>query len=103
MNHFTNKRGYNAIRAASPWHFRAAKPPGDHEFGAYFTTLAPETPYLALRLGIPKTKTEFLFSFIDRGDLRPMDNDRGDFIFYSSHDYDVEENRQRYNGRSDES
>ncbi len=38
MNHFTNRAGFNAINANQPWRFRAVQPPGDHPFGAYFTT-----------------------------------------------------------------
>lgn len=102
MNHFTDRDGYNAIRAVSPWHFRASQPPGDHPFGAYFTTLEPGTPNLAKRLLIPKRKIEYLFSFDDLGDLKPLRGGRGEFIFYSPQDYDVDEGRQRYCGTADE-
>jgi len=97
MNHFTDKDGYNGIRASSPWHFRASQPPVrlHHPFGAYFTTLPPHTKNLAKRLGIPKRKTEYIFSFDDIGDLTPLDNDRGEWIFYSPVDYDVDRKRQR--------
>ena len=108
MNHFSDKEGYNGIVATSTWRFRASQPPGDHPFGAYFTTLAPDTPNLAKRLGIPKRKLEYLFSFEDRGDLRPLQNKRGRlnkrgrWIFYSPQDYYVEEERQVYSGRTDQ-
>ena len=98
MNHYTNKTGYNSIRAASPWHFRASQPPGDHPFGAYFTTLPPDHPKLARKLRIPKAKCEYLFSFVDLGDLLRLDGDRGDWIFYAPQDYDVEKVRQTYSG-----
>lgn len=100
MNHFTNKRGYNGIRADRTWHFKASRPPGDRAFGAYFTTLPPDTPRLAVRLGIPKEKLEFLFSFVEAGDLKPIPGDRGKWIFFSDRDYFVEEARQVYSGES---
>jgi hypothetical protein len=103
MNHFTDQKGYNGIRASVTWHFKASQPPGDHPFGAYFTTLPPTTPKLAKRLGIPRAKLEYLFSFEDVGDLHPIEGDRGRWIFYSAQDYDVEKARQHYCGRSDES
>ena len=94
MNHYTDKNGYNAIRAASPWRFLARKPPGDHPRGAYFTTLQPGTPNLARKLFIPRRKTEYVFPFVDRGDLIPLDGGRGAFIFRSPRDYLVERPRQ---------
>jgi hypothetical protein len=100
MNHFTNREGFNGIRAAPTWHFRASQPPGERPFGAYFTTLAPGARRLAKRLGIPKTKLEFLFSFSGGEDLIPLRGDRGNWIFYSRADYDVVEERQVYHGRA---
>ena len=94
MNHFTNKKGWNAIRARSPWRFLAKKPPSNHLRGAYFTTLEPGVPNLARKLFIPKTKTEYVFPFSDIGDLIPLNGGRGSFIFYSPKDYDVESSRQ---------
>src|SRR5262249_47746018 len=102
MNHFTNRDGYNGIRASSPWRFRANQPPGDHPFGAFFTTLPAGTPNLAKRLGIPKRKLEYLFSFDDQGDLKQLPGDRGEWIYYSSQDYFVEQDRQRFCGKVDE-
>src|SRR5437660_1245920 len=102
MNHYTDQDGYNAIRASSPWRFRASQPPDpkSHPFGAYFTTLPPDTPNLAIRLRIPKRKLEYLFSFVDGGDLIPLDGDRGEWIFYSREDYYVEKDRQLYHGKA---
>jgi hypothetical protein len=104
MHHYSDKDGYNAIGATSPWQFRASQPPGDHPFGAYFTTLPPGTPKLAVRLRIPKSKLEYVFTFIDVGDLTPLRGDRGEWIFYSLTDYFVDEPRQRRDqtGRVDE-
>jgi hypothetical protein len=100
MNHFTDKLGFNAISVSPQWRFVASKPPGDHPFGAYFTTLEPGTMNLALRLRIPKEKTEYVFSFVDRGDLLPIRGGRGKYIFYSPVDYEVEQERQLYAGKA---
>jgi hypothetical protein len=98
MHHYTDRKGYNAIRAVSPWRFVAQKPPGDHPVGAYFTTLSPGTRNLAQRLRVAKDKTEFVFSFTTRGDLIPLRGARGQYIFYSPTDYEVEDSRQLYAG-----
>jgi hypothetical protein len=103
MNHFTDKGGFDAIKAASPWRFRASQPPGNHPFGAYFTTLTAHTPNLAKRLGIPKWKLEYLFSFDDLGDLIPLPGGRGEWILYSPQDYYVVDERQGYHGKAEES
>lgn len=104
MNHYTDKVGYNGIRATPVWRFVAAQPPDpkNHPFGAYFTTLSPDTKNLAIRLGIPRAKIEYLFSLDDTGDLTPLNNDRGEFIFYSPSDYLVEKDRQVYQGKAEE-
>jgi hypothetical protein len=104
VNHFTDRKGYNGIRATSDWRFKASQPPNpaSHPLGAYFTTLPPDTKNLTIRLRIPRAKTEFLFSFADAGDLAPLDGDRGEFIFYSSVDYVVVQDRQVFHGRSDD-
>ncbi len=98
MNHFTNRAGFNAIGSQKDWLFRASQPPADHPRGAYFTTLAPQTPNLAVRLRIPREKLEFVFQFLDAGDLLPLEGGRGSYIFYSPTDYLVVEERQQYNG-----
>lgn len=98
MNHFTDLSGYNGIRAQPIWLFWAAQPPGDHPFGAYFTTLPPGTSNLALRLRIPKSKLQYVFTFADVGDLFPLPGGRGQFIYYSPADYPVEPARQTYEG-----
>jgi len=95
VNHFTNHDGYNSISSQVDWLFKAAKPPGDHPFGAYFTTLDATTPNLAARLRIPREKLAYFFQFRDRpGDLVPLEGGRGRFVFYSPTDYTVEEDRQ---------
>ena len=86
-------------RGAS-WRFLASQPPGSRPFGAYFTAPSARTPNLAKRLGIPKSKLEYVFSFGDRGDLRTLPEGRGAFIFYSPGDYEVEPDRQIYHGKA---
>lgn len=98
--HYTDNDGHNAIGSQPVWVFKAAKPPGDHPFGAYFTTLPPDAAKLALRLRIPRTKLEFVFCFSDRSDLIPLRGGRGHFIFYSPEDYSVNEDRQVASGTS---
>ncbi len=98
MNHFTDLAGYNAIRASVVWRFLALQPRGNHPFGAYFTTLAPGRRHLAQRLRAPKSKVEYVFEFVDAGDLTPLPGGRGRYIFYSPRDYDVAQPRQLYHG-----
>jgi hypothetical protein len=102
LYHYTDKDGYNAIRASSPWHFRAERPPGDHPLGAYFTCQQPSTPKLAKRLQIPVRKLEYVFAFEDKGDLKQLRGDRGKQILYSPEDYYVESERQLYCGKVDD-
>lgn len=98
MNHFTDDGGFKAICSQPDWRFRASQPPGDHPRGAYFTTLAPETPNLAARLRISRAKVAYVFQFVDGGDLKALRGDRGEFIFYSPEDYTVTESRHIHKG-----
>lgn len=98
MDHYTDQTGYQAIRAQIVWLFRAGQPPGNHPFGAYFTTLPRSTPNLAQRLRIPRSKTQFVFEFSDVGDLTSLPGGRGRYIYYSPKDYDVAQPRQQYHG-----
>src|SRR5207248_9227796 len=100
MNHFTDRDGYNGIVAQPTWVFKASQPPGDHPVGAYFTTLGPETPKLSKKLGIPRRKLQYLFTFEDVGDLTRLPGGRGEFIFYSPTDYEVAADRQQYAGEA---
>lgn len=94
--HYTDKKGWDGIRASPDWLFRAAQPPmaEHHPKGANFTNLPENTRNLAKRLGFNKRKTAYVFSFADAGDLVPLDNDRGRCIFYSKSDYRVARSRQ---------
>jgi len=100
MNHFTDKKGYNAIRSQLVWRFIASQPPSNHPFGAYFTTLARGAPNLACRLRVPKNKTKYVFEFVDGGDLLPLPGHRGRNIFYSPADYEVGQERQVFSGEA---
>jgi hypothetical protein len=98
MHHYTDQTGYDAIRASVDWHFKANQPPGQHPFGAYFTTLVRGTVNLAQRLRVPRTKIQYVFEFTDSGDLTPLPGGRGQYIFYAPADYDVVVARQQYQG-----
>ena len=102
MLHYTDKDGLNAISSQVDWLFRAHQPPGDHPFGAYFTTLPPSATNLAKKLRIPRRKIEFVFCFQSQNDLLPLPGGRGDFVWYSPNDYEVVSERQNEYGRSDE-
>jgi hypothetical protein len=94
MLHYTDKSAWNSIRSQIEWTFKAHKPPGHHPAAAYFTTLPPNTPNLANRLRISVSKIEYVFCFVDAGDLLPLPGDRGAYIFFSEDDYVVSRNRQ---------
>lgn len=89
MNHFTDVDGYKAISSQTTWHFKASQPPGDHPFGAYFTTLPPDTRNLAARLRIPREKVACVFMFTEAKPLQPLRGGRREYVFYSPTDYDV--------------
>ena len=95
MLHYTDKPAWNAIRSQADWTFKAHKPPGSHPAAVYFTTLPPDTPNLANRLRIPTSKVEFVFCFVDAGDLTPLPGDRGRYIFFFKCDYIVPKNGQQ--------
>jgi len=93
--HYTDKKGFDRIRATVDWCFLAGQPvPRDHPFGAYFTTMPPGTRNLALRIRVPNNKITHLFSFLDVGDLTRLRGGRGQYVFYSSNDYTVVKKRQ---------
>jgi hypothetical protein len=96
--HYTDDVGYNAIRSQVVWRFVASQPPGQHPYGAYFTTLGRNSKNLAQRLRIPKAKIEYFFEFTDIGDLTALPGGRGQFIYYSPTDYDVVPTRQLGHG-----
>jgi hypothetical protein len=99
--HYTDEAGYKAIVAQPTWKFMASQPPGGNPLGAYFANKPPDFPRL-FKLGIPKSKREFYFCFVDIGDLSALPGGRGDYISYSPTDYEVDRSRQRTCGRVDE-
>lgn len=102
MYHYTDKAGYNSIRAGVDWLFLAGQPPPrSHPFGAYFTPLGPGTPRAKLSMiFIPDRKREFVFAFEDLGDLIPLRGGRGRFVVYSPAEYIVGRSRQVDHGAS---
>jgi len=75
---------------------------GDHPFGAYFTTLPPNTTNLAKKLRIPRRKIEFVFCFQGADGLLQIPGGRGDYVWYSPSDYRVKYDKQHEHGRADE-
>jgi hypothetical protein len=102
--HYTDEDGYKAIAAASPWKFEAQQPKRKgNPRGAYFTTLPPDTKNLAERIGVSRSKTQYFFSFVDVGDLLPLNPRRPRKFkvkFYSPDDYLVEADRQCESGEN---
>jgi hypothetical protein len=101
--HYTDRDGFNSIRAAIDWRFKAHQPPpGDTNppRACYFTTRGPETKNLSQKLRVPKRKLEYVFVFEEAGDLTPLRGNRGEWILYFAEDYVVRRDRQRYHGPS---
>ena len=100
--HYTDKAGWNAIRAQRVWRFKATQPPDPlRPVGAYFTDIEPSEANLRTlykRIRIPKVKQEYVFWFVGDEELSQLNNARGRdrHIFVSPIDYDVVEQRQRY-------
>lgn len=97
LYHYTDRAGYNSIRATVESCFKAARPrrrDSDHPCAAYFTTLEPLTKNLAVKISVPTKKLEYVFVSEDVGDLTPLRGERGDWILYSLEDYLVAEERQ---------
>ena len=101
--HYTDKTGYNAVRATPTWVFRVHQPPKrENPVAAYFTSLNPKTPLLAAKLRVGKKKIEYAFEFDDAGDLRRLDPDRELLVYISLRDYWVPNERQRFCGLASE-
>jgi hypothetical protein len=97
--HYTDKEGYNAVRASPVWVFKIHQPPKkENPVAAYFSKLAPDTLLLAAKLRVGKKKIEFVFEFDDAGDLKPLSPRRELHILLSTQDYRVDVERQRYDG-----
>ena len=104
MFHYTNTKGFNAIRSQPTWLFKTSQPPGDHSERAYFTTLPPGTINLGKRIFVRgcRDKLEFVFHFSGHDRLKPLLGGRGEVIFYSPKDYHVELARQIAHGATKE-
>ena len=102
MYHYTDVDGHKAISSQPDWRFRAAKPPGPHPVGAYFTPLAPTSPNLCKKLMIPRRKIERALEFTGDLGLFPLDDGkgRGHHVLFSPVDYIVARSsgRQRFHG-----
>jgi hypothetical protein len=105
--HYTDKNGWNAIRSQVVWRFQANQPkdPG-RPFGAYFTDIEPSQANLRTlhkRLRVPKMKQEYVFWFLETVGLEQLNGGRGRDrrIFFSRTDYDVIQERQKYDGTTD--
>ena len=96
--HYTDDGGHKAIASQVDWTFEARQPPGDHERGAYFTTLRPEANRFSARTRIPKKKQACVFAFQGRHGLRAKDGGRGAYILWTPVDYVVAKPRQVYDG-----
>jgi hypothetical protein len=100
--HYTDKGGWNAIRAQSVWHFQASqrKDPA-RPYGAYFTDIEPTQANLRTlykRLRLPKVKQEYVFWFLEKIGFEHLNGGRGrdKRIFFSRTEYHVIEERQKY-------
>jgi len=106
--HYADRTGWNGIRSQRDWLFQARQPKDpDRPVGAYFTDIEPSESNLRTlykRIRVPKPKQEFVFCFVGREGLRQWNEGRGRDrrIFYSPTDYVVAEQRQRYEGRTDQ-
>ena len=74
-------RGHKAISAKVDWMFVASQPPGDRPFGAYFTTLRPNSRRFSARTRIPKLKQGFVFEFDGMDGLEPIAGGKGATFF----------------------
>jgi hypothetical protein len=105
--HYTNKEGWNGIRAQRTWKFNVKQPPDpDRPQGAYFTDIEPKEDNLRTlykRLRVPKTKQEYVFWFVGRTGLTQLFGGRGrdKRIFFSPVCYPVSEDRQRHGDLTD--
>ena len=100
--HYTDKTGWNAIRARPTWRFKAGQPrdPG-RPVGAYFTDIEPSAENLRTlhkRLRVPNAKRVYVFWFVGTDGLTQLFGGLGrdKRIYFSPVDYDVAEDRQRY-------
>ena len=100
--HYTDKDGWNGVRAQPVWRFKASQPKDpDRPFGAYFTDIEPSEKNLRTlhkKLRVPKLKQQYVFWFIGTEGLSQLNGGRGrdKRILFSAVDYEVVEARQRH-------
>ncbi|WP_251052977.1 MULTISPECIES: RHS repeat-associated core domain-containing protein [unclassified Streptomyces] len=98
--HYTNKSGYNGIRAGNPYKIK----PGDSKNGAgpFFTTRSPAdltAPGAFKKLGITNEKSQYVMELqVPQSALVPLRGDRGKFIFAIPAGVTVARARVRYFG-----
>ncbi len=105
--HYTDKPGWNAVRAQVLWQFKASQPKDpERPRGAYFTNIEPTEENLRTlhkRIRVPRVKQEYVFWFIGAEGLTQLNRGRGrdKWIFFSPIDYDVVDGRQKYGDSTD--
>lgn len=67
MFHYTDKNGWNGIRAQTDWLFKISQPKDpDRPKGAYFTDIEPSPANLRIlhkQIRVPREKQEYVFWF----------------------------------------
>jgi hypothetical protein len=105
--HYTDRDGWNGIRAQKVWLFMATQPKDpDRPVGAYFTDIPPTEENLRTlhkRIRVPRVKQQYLFWFEGAQGLVRHNHSRGrdKRIYYSPGDYAVAEERQRGQGETE--
>jgi hypothetical protein len=100
--HYTDKDGWNAIRAGDVWRFKMSQPRDPNRpLGVYFTNIEPTKVNLRTlykRIRVPKAKQEYVFWFLDIDGLTQLNGGHGRDrrIYFSPADYCVNKKRQRY-------
>jgi hypothetical protein len=102
--HYTDKAGWNAIRALPIWRFKVSKPEDPKRpLGVYFTDIEPTEANLRTlykRIRVPKVKQAYVFWFVKTTGLQQLHDGTGRdrHIFFSAVDYEVVADRQRFAG-----
>ena len=106
--HYTDKDGWNAIRAQKTWRFKVSQPKDpSRPAGVYFTDIEPTEANLRVlykKLRVPKIKQDYIFWFTKTEGLSQLNDGRGRdrHIFFSAVAYEVESDDQGYQGKTDE-